>query len=84
MSNWINVNDGLPIKNDHVLVFCEGGNIVISYFILDRVFAAQYHRGGGYSRKYSNKQSCHFDIAHSSSYKITHWMPRPAPPRGLK
>lgn len=83
--NWIKVEDALPEKDmDHVIVYCDGGNIAISYFIKNREDARKYHsREGldkGYSRKHSNKESCNFDIAHSYSYKITHWMPKPKPP----
>jgi hypothetical protein len=84
MSDWISVDVGLPRDSSHVLVFCDGGNIAMSFFVLDRELAKSYHSGRGYSRKRSNKQSCHFDIAHNYSYKITHWMPKPPPPKSVK
>ena len=84
MNDWISVEDRLPWVTSNVLVFCSSGHRTVSFFILDRHEAANYHNGGGYSRKRSNKQSCHFDIAHSYSYTVTHWMPLPPPPKGIK
>ena len=81
MDNWISVEDRLPDNDSHVLVYCDGGYINITFFLKDRELAKDYHSGGGYSRKRSNKQSCHFASAHEYSYVITHWQPKPAPPK---
>ena len=86
MSEWISVEDRLPdVEMGHFIVACDSGNVDKSFFIADRENARKHHscdsKHGGYSRKYSNKESCHFDIAHTSSYKITHWMPLPEPPK---
>tara|TARA_R100000951_G_scaffold115487_1_gene123723 strand:- start:3386 stop:3739 length:354 start_codon:yes stop_codon:yes gene_type:complete len=83
---WISIDDRLPEKEMcNVLTHCEGGNIAISYFIKDREQARSFHsnRGKykGYTRKHAGKNSCHFDIAHKYSYKITHWKPLPEPPK---
>ena len=85
MSEWISVDSGLPnCEMLHVLVYCEGGNIEKAFYIQDRVQASSFHpihnEGTRYSRKFSNKESCHFSLAHIYGYKITHWMPLPSPP----
>jgi len=86
MSEWISVRGGLPeCEMLHVLVHCEGGNIEKTFFISDREHARSYFSGGTngtlYSRRHSNKESCHFELSHRYGYKITHWMPLPKPPK---
>lgn len=78
MSEWIEVNERLPENNTHVLVACEGGNVGISFFCLNKEFLRSY--GAGYSRKYQGKLSGYFELTHRYAYKITHWMPRPRHP----
>ena len=81
MSEWINVEDRLPVKDwCNILVYCDGGNIEATKYHSDRLYF-KYEKANCYSRKSYGKYSGHFMLCHERGYKITHWMPLPEPPK---
>lgn len=82
-SQWISVEERLPEENCHLLVACEGGNVATTFYAIDHSFFDHAH-GYKLSRKVHGKYSKHFELARQYGYRITHWMPLPAPEGGDK
>lgn len=83
MSEWISVDERLPdFKHcaGYVLVACDGGNVDVSFFSLNREYLSKLKDSGRYSRGRQGKNSGFFLISHETGHKVTHWMPLPQPP----
>lgn len=65
MSEWINCNDRLPALNQSVGYTFDGVNIRTDV----------YHHGDNGSWEYENS------LGYYVSVNVTHWIPRPKPPR---
>ena len=73
--NWIDVNDKLPEKGEHVL--CIYNDLVAH--ICD-LFDGKHDGSGEYSRGFVIRQLVTSDGGRWADEGVTHWMPLPSPP----
>lgn len=79
-TRWIDINTKQP-QTGYVLVACDGGNIATTFFCDKAEFFDGMLDTVKLDRKTFGKWSKHFELARRFGYKITHWMPLPAPPK---
>lgn len=76
MSEWISVEDRLPLEPDRSITF-ESVE-VLACDDLGHVSTAEFARGGGHV---GQTWACWSDYSHIKPGRITHWMPLPEPPK---
>lgn len=83
MSEWISVNDALPEDHSWVLVWHTGYGTPKKALFHEECYAGDFELDGGGRVSFLNDW-WEVDGHNKNVGAITHWMPLPAPPEGVK